>query len=74
MSVCNPHIRRRLLDATRPLRKKNGCNNQINEHYLFHGLGNPAMALNIINAGINSIADTTHTPLPVSEYLASYIY
>ena len=42
-----------LLEASRPLRKANGCNTKINECYLFHGLGNPAMALNIIQSGMN---------------------
>lgn len=49
----NPHLRKGLLEATRPLRKDNGCNVKLNECYLFHGLGNPAMALNIIQSGMN---------------------
>ena len=49
----NPHLRKGLLEASRPLRKANGCNSKINECYLFHGLGNPAMALNIIQSGMN---------------------
>ena len=49
----NPHLRKGLLEASRPLRKANGCDSRINECYLFHGLGNPAMALNIIQSGMN---------------------
>jgi hypothetical protein len=51
--AANPHLRKQLLEASRPLRKENGCNSKINECYLFHGLGNPVMALNIFQGGMN---------------------
>ena len=51
--AANPHLRKGLLEASRPLRKDNGCDSKINECYLFHGLGDPAMALNIFQGGMN---------------------
>eukprot|EP01048_Picozoa_sp_COSAG05_P018655 COSAG05_NODE_2766_length_2670_cov_4.514809_3_plen_389_part_00 len=67
--AANPHLRKGLLEASRPLRKDNGCDNKINECYLFHGLGNPAMALNIIQSGMNvrsSRSKTLSLSLPPS--------
>ena len=42
--VATAHLRLGLLDASRPIRKKGGCDTRINECYLFHGLGDPSKA------------------------------
>ena len=44
--VATPHIRTGLLDATRPIRKENGCDTRLNEYYLLHGLGSPGCIQN----------------------------
>ena len=51
--VGTQNIREGLLEASRDLRKKGGCDFKANEYYLFHGLGSPTMALNIASNGFN---------------------
>jgi len=54
VKTANPRINQTLIKASRPLRKKGGCDPLVNEYYLFHGLGFPdGTLLNICSSGHN---------------------
>ena len=51
--IATPHIREGLAKASARLRAEGGYESFINEKLLFHGLGDPSKALNIIGSGFN---------------------
>lgn len=54
IKTANPRLNKTLVNASRAIRKKGGCDPALNEYYLFHGLGSPDHTiLNIASAGHN---------------------